>query len=212
MAQEDFDLQLDRRRFLLTAAVAAATGSVFAASATQAAEAAGTVHPQPTEGNVDAWNVGLITAHRPEVTPDENSLRMGGLRTDIGGRFGVLEVRGRYLPGDGAEPIEERAFLLRSKANDSGNLKGFLRKVGRKFGQEAVIWKGDGQDVVLFALKEWPALGLRIGDKKNLGPFRTNQIAQYHALLQDGASGQWEDLGVWTMRSFFSRQSRRVFV
>jgi hypothetical protein len=78
-----------------------------------------------------------------------------------------------------------------------------------------VIWKGDGQDAVPFALKERPALGLRIGDKKNLGPFRKNQIAQYHALLartRGAAPGQWEDLGIWTMRSFFSRQSRRVFV
>jgi hypothetical protein len=119
------------------------------------------------------------------------------------------------MPKAGAEPIEERAFLLQGNANDSGNLKGFLRKAGRKFGQEAVIWKGDGQGAVLFALKELPALGLRIGDKKNLGPFRTNQIARYHALLartQDAAPGQWQDLGVWTMRSFFSRQSRRVFV
>jgi hypothetical protein len=214
MAQEDFDLhgrRLDRRRFLLTAALAAAAGSVIAA---QALEAAGTVPAQPTEGDVNAWYVGLITAHRPEVTPDENSLRMGELRTEIGGWFGVLEVRGRYVPRAGAEPIEERAFFLRGRANDSGNLKGFLRTAGRKFGQAAVIWKGNDQDVVLFALKEWPALGLRVGDKKNLGPFRTNQIAQYHALLarKDAAPGQWEDLGVWTMRSFFSRQSRRVFV
>jgi hypothetical protein len=217
MAQEDFDLhsrQLDRRRFLLTAAVAVAAGSVIAAPAAQALEAAGTVHAQPTDGNPNAWNVGLITAHRPELTAADNRGRMAELRAEIGGRFGLLQVLGRYVPQGGA-PVEERAFLLRGKANDSGNLKGFLRKAGRKFGQEAVIWKGDGQDAVLFALKEWPALGLRVGDKKNLGPFRTNQIAQYHALLamtQDAAPGQWEDLGVWTMRSFFSRQSRRVFV
>jgi hypothetical protein len=114
--------------------------------------------------NVDAWNVGLITAHRPEVTPEENSLRMGELRTDIGGRFGVLEVRGRYVPQGGAEPIEERAFFLRGKANESGNLNGFLRKAGRKFDPDAVIWKGDGKNVVLFALKEWPSLGLGDGD------------------------------------------------
>ena len=77
-----------------------------------------------------------------------------------------------------------------------------------------MIWKGGGQDAVLLAPDEWPTLGLRIGDKKNLGPFRTNLVAQYHALLAGGrgGSGQWDDLGVWTMRSFFSRQSRRVFV
>jgi hypothetical protein len=208
MAQEDFDLhgrRLDRRRFLLTAALAAAAGRVIGVPAAQALEAAA----QPTEDNVNAWNVGLITAHRPELTPAENWSRMAELRADIGSRFGLLEVRGRNMPKAGAEPIQERAFLLRGKANDSGNLKGFLRKAGRKFGQEAVIWKGDGQDAVLLALDEWPTLGLRIGDKKNLGPFRTNLVAQYHALLAGGrgGSGQWDDLGVW-----ISRQSRRVFV
>jgi hypothetical protein len=75
------------------------------------------------------------------------------------------------VPKAGAEPIEERAFLLRGKTNDSGNLKGFLRTAGRKFDQDAVIWKGEDRDVVLFALKEWPAFGLLIGDKKNLWTF-----------------------------------------
>jgi hypothetical protein len=77
-----------------------------------------------------------------------------------------------------------------------------------------VIWKGADQDVVLIALKEWPALGVAAGDKKNLGPFRTNHIGQYHALLARGwgGSGQWEDIGVWTTVSFFNRQPKRVFV
>jgi hypothetical protein len=50
-------------------------------------------------------------------------------------------------------------------------------------------------------LRTLSVLGLRIGDKKNLGPLRTNLVAQYHALLartQDAAPGQWQDLGVWT--------------
>ena len=75
-----------------------------------------------------------------------------------------------------------------------------------------MIWKGEDQDVVLMALKEWPALGLRIGDRKNLGPFRPNLIRQCHALLARGWGGQWEDLGVWTMPSFFSRHAKQVFV
>jgi hypothetical protein len=48
MAQEDFVLhgrRLDRRRFLLTAAVAAAAGGVIATPAVQAAEAAGPSMP-----------------------------------------------------------------------------------------------------------------------------------------------------------------------
>jgi hypothetical protein len=207
--------QLDRRQFLAMAALATAAGSGIAATAAQALETAGPVPAQPAEGNVDAWNLGLITAHRPEFTPAENRRRMGELRADIGDRFGLLQVRGRYVPNSEGAPIEERAFLLRGKADDSGNLKGFLRKAGRKFDQEAMILKGDGQDAILFALKELPALGLVTGDKKNLGRFRLNQIGRYHALLARGwdvASGQWEELVVWTTISFFNRQPRQVFV
>jgi hypothetical protein len=160
MAQAEFarhTRQFDRRQFLVTAAIAAAAGSVIAVPAAQALEVARTVPAQPTE--VDAWNMGLITAHRPELTPAENRLRTGELRAVIGDRFGLLQVLGRYVPKAGVEPVEERAFLLRGKANDSGNLKGFLRKAGRKFDQNAVIWKGDDQDVVLFALKDLPDVG-----------------------------------------------------
>jgi hypothetical protein len=80
-------------------------------------------------------------------------------------------------------PVEERAFLFWCQADDSGNLKGFLRKAGRKFGHDAVIWKGDDPDAILFTLKEWPALGLGIGSKKNLGRFRSNRIGYFHALV-----------------------------
>jgi hypothetical protein len=193
---------------------ATAAGGITAAPAARALE---TVPVQPAEGNVNAWNVGLITAHRLEFTPAENRSRMGELRADIGDRFGLLQVLGRYVPKVGGEPIEERAFLLRGKVDDSGNLKGFLRKAGRKFEQDAVIWRGEDQDVVLLALKEWRVLGLATGDKKNLGPFRPNLVGQCHALLARGwdgwdGLGEWEDLGVWTMPSFFNRQPRRVFV
>jgi hypothetical protein len=129
------------------------------------------------------------------------------------GACGLLQVRGRYVPKVG-NPVEERAFLFWCQADDSGNLKGFLRKAGRKFDKNAVIWKGNDPDATLFTLKEWPALGLGIGSKKNLGSFRSNRIGYFHALVGRGHSGlgEWEDLGVWTMPSFFSRQPRRVFV
>jgi hypothetical protein len=212
MAETHHSGQLDRRRFLTAAA---ATTAAFGAVATPRAEPVEIVRAGPRqrpEGDIEAWNVGLISAHRPELTASQNRGRMSELRADIGNRFGLYQLRGRYVPKAGAEPIEERAFLLRGKANDSGNLMGFLRKAGRKFDQEAVIWKGAGQDAVLFALKEWPVLGLVDGDKKNLGRLQRNQIGQCHALLGCGGSGQWEDLGVWTTPSFFSRQPRRVFV
>jgi hypothetical protein len=93
------------------------------------------------------------------------------------------------LPKPGPNRLKKRAFFLRGQADNSGNLKRFLRNVGRKYGQNSVIWKGDDKDLALLALKEWPALGLRIGDKKNFRAFRTNCIGQYHALLARACGG-----------------------
>jgi hypothetical protein len=77
-------------------------GRVIAVLVPRQREIAGAA-PQLTEGDVNAWNLGLITAHRPEFTPAENGLRMGELRADIGGRFGLLQVLGRHVPKTGAE-------------------------------------------------------------------------------------------------------------
>jgi hypothetical protein len=202
--------QLDRRRFLTAAAAATAAFGPVAAPRAEPVEIVRAGPRQRPEGDIEAWNVGLITAHRPELTAAQNRGRMGELRADIGNRFGLYQVRGRYVPEPGAEPLEENAFLLFGSTDDSGNLKGFLRKFGRKFGQEAVIWKGYYRDVLLFALKDLPTLSLANGEIKNLGRFQANVIGQYHALLARGvrgAAGQWAGLGIWTQPSFFNRVS-----
>jgi hypothetical protein len=205
--------QLDRRRFLTAAA---ATTAAFGPSAAPRAEPMEIVRAGPRqrpEDDIEAWNLGLITAHRPELTAAENRLRMGELRADIGNGFGLFQLRGRYVPEPGAEPIEENAFLLFGSTDDSGNLKGFLRKFGRKFGQEAVIWKGYYRDVLLFALSDLRSIDVAAGETKTLGRFNLNRMAQYHSLVARGrivTSGRWEDFGIWTRPSFFNRVSARV--
>jgi hypothetical protein len=57
-----------------------------------------------------------------------------------------------------------------ARDGDSGNLKGFLRKAGRKFNQDGVVWNGYYRDVLLFALKDLPGLGTADGDVQNFGP------------------------------------------
>jgi hypothetical protein len=198
--------QLDRRRFLTAAAATTAAFGPVAAPPACPVEIVRAGPRQRPEGDIEAWNVGLITAHRPGLTAAQNRGRMGELRADIG----LYQVRGRYVPEPGAEPIEENAFRLFGSTDDSGNLKGLLRKFGRKFGQEAVIWKGYYRDVLLFALKDLPALGLANGETKNLGRFDPNLTGQYHALLARGlrgAAGQWAGLGIWTQPAFFNRVS-----
>jgi hypothetical protein len=47
------------------------------------------------------------------------------LRAEVANRFGLLEIRGRYISGTG-DAVDDRAFLLLGKKGaDSGNLLGF---------------------------------------------------------------------------------------
>jgi hypothetical protein len=164
---------------------------------------------QRLESDIEAWNVGLITGHRSELSSAENIDRSAVLQGEIRkGGFGLLHWRGQYIPSAGVG----HAFLVIGRPDDSGNLKGFLRKAGRKFNQNAVVWKGYYRDVLLFALKDMPALGMADGDVQNLGRFHPRYIARYHALMTrpDSAEGTWGDFGIWTQPTFLNPASRRV--
>jgi hypothetical protein len=100
---------------------------------------------------------GLPHAFRPELTPAENLLRDGELRAEIRRCFGLLHLRGRYVADYGLPHVkttEEYACFVSSHPDDSGNLKGFLRKYGRKYGQDSIIYKGYYRDAVLLALSD----------------------------------------------------------
>jgi hypothetical protein len=123
-------------------------------------------------------------------------------------------------------------YLVIGRSDDSGNLKGFLRKCGRKYDQDAVIHKGYYRDAELHALKNLPNLGLSDKEKGSLRRFHPNCLGLYYTLMtrrggspppsgleglqpgpngEDWLGGRWEDIGFWTGRSFFARVERRVY-
>ena len=57
---------------------------------------------------------------------------------------------------------EEYACFVIGRSDDSGNLKGFLRRYGRRYGQDSVTYKGYYRDALLLALRDLPALN--VGD------------------------------------------------
>jgi hypothetical protein len=230
--------RVDRRCFLVSAAATAACTGV--AASVEEIEAAGPEvvrigPPERPRSDIEAWNVGLITAYRRELTPPENEACDAELRAEIRRhRFGLLYLRGRYIENYGlpcARPTDEHGYLVRGNDDDSGNLKGFLRKYGRKYEQDSVIYKGYYRDVHLHALRNLPGLGMNDGDAKSLGQFHPNRLGVLHTLMTRGGAcapsigfkdlqcgadgvdwlgGRWEDIGIWTPKSFFSRVERRV--
>jgi hypothetical protein len=105
--------QLDRRRFLTAAAATTAAFGPVAAPRAEPVEVVRAGPRQRPEGDIEAWDVGLmVNQRRPGLTAAQNRGRMGELRTDVGNRFGLYQVRGRYVPTPGAEPIEEWEWVV----------------------------------------------------------------------------------------------------
>jgi hypothetical protein len=238
MAKQIFHIhsqQVDRRGFLVSAAATVAcTGVAAPVEQVAAAEVIRIGPPERPRSDIEAWNVGLITAYRRELRPAENQARDAELRTEIRRCFGLLYLRGRYIENFGspcARPTDEHAYLVFGSDDDSGNLKGFLRKYGRRYEQDGVIHKGYYRDAHLHALRTLPGLAMNDGDAKSLGRFHPNRLGVLHTLMTRGDAcapsialndlqsapdgvdwlgGRWEDLGLWTPKSFFSRAERRV--
>lgn len=229
--------RVDRRRFLTSATATVACTGLAAPSAQAHAvgpEVVGIGPPERPRSDIEAWNIGLISAYRRELTRAENQARDAELRTEIRRCFGFLYLRGRYVENYGlshAQPMDEQAYFVIGHDDDSGNLKGFLRKYGRSYGQDSIVYKGYYRDAHLYALKDLPRLGMNDGDAKSLGPFRPNRLGVLHTLMTRGGpcapgialsdlqpgpdgvdwlGGRWQDLGLWRPTSFFSRVERRV--
>jgi hypothetical protein len=229
--------KLSRRGFLSSAAATGVSSTAVAAAAMDEPGSSPEIIPiGPPERpltDIEAWNVGLISASRPELSRAENHARNLGLLVELA-RFGRYRVRGRYIENFGqphARAIEAHAILVIGDDDDSGNLKGFLRKAGRKYEQDAIIHKGYYRDAELHALRDLPDLRLSDKERKNLGHFSPDLLPFYYALIMfrsriqlptelahveavsdgiDWLGGRWEDIGYWTIPSFFARVERRV--
>ncbi len=164
---------IDRRRFLW-----------FTAALTSCAAVAGfapspeLIHSGRSERSIEARNLGLITAYRPEFSPSENQARSRELWCDLTPPYGRLLVRG----------TDAEAFVVFGNPEDSGNLKGLLRKMARRYEQDAVLHKPYRRDTQLYALKNLPDLGLRNREKKNLGKFRPDRVGSYLTLITCGSA------------------------
>jgi hypothetical protein len=121
-------------------------------------------------------------------------------------------------------------YLVFGNDDDSGNLKGFLRKYGTKLDQDSVIHKGYYRDAHLRALRNLPALGMNDRGAKSLGRFCPSQLGPLYTLMTSGyrgaaslpldylqsgpngvdwLGGRWDDIGLWTPKSFFNKLERR---
>ena len=210
----------DRRAFLLGASTVAATVT----SAQRFAPTAEVISVVPAwrhETVIEGWNLGLLAPHRLE--------RCGNVRKPQGsdqlwselGHFGRILVRGCYVPF-GDAPIKLESFLLRGSPEDSGNLKGFLRKFTRQNCCSSYIYKGYYRGTEVHRFRDGSLYGARKPEVGSLGAFRPSDISQYLTLLLSSNAvlldpiceeskvsahaslwkrGEWQETSFWIYRS-----------
>lgn len=100
--------------------------------------------------HIEKRNIGFVTAFRGgcavPVPIAQNRARNRELQKDIRqAGFGFLRVQGSWTENEGTpeecQVNEESLLVIGSDGDDNGNLKGFLKKAGAKYQQDAVIFK-----------------------------------------------------------------------
>jgi hypothetical protein len=137
-------------------------------------------------------NIGIISAHRGENSPDENKAASASLHNDIRkAGFGLVNIHGRYVENKGTpqeRKVSEHSYLvIGKKGDDSGHLLGFLKKHGSKYNQDPILHKKhDDESAKLHGTRE------RVGD--------------FHSAMRGGKKTfTFESIAFTNSKSFFSR-------
>lgn len=140
-------------------------------------------------------NIGIVTAFRGRYTLPENRTRNGKLISDIrAAGFGYYKMQGHYIEGhktaNEKDVHEESYFIIGEKGNDSGKLKGFLKKAGAKYNQDSILYKPfDKKDAVLIGTQatdedgnsvDFPGLGKEV----SVGEFKPMKINQFYSKMR----------------------------
>jgi hypothetical protein len=130
-------------------------------------------------------NIGLISASRQdeEITAEINNKNTEQLISDLGASgFGYIPITGSYVENLGKETerkvIEKSFLVIGSDADDSGNLLGFLKREGKKFNQESVLYKPyDSEDASLISPITGEVLTV-------LGKFHVGKLGDYSSKIK----------------------------
>ena len=113
-------------------------------------------------------SVGIISACRGHLSPEENEARSASLENDLTSA-GLHHVRanGTYIENFGkpnATPVKERSFITMNptRGNDGGFVFDTLNKLGKKYDQDSVLHKphnSESADLVGTNETGFPGLG-----------------------------------------------------
>jgi hypothetical protein len=136
-------------------------------------------------------NVGMITAHRGEYSPEENHERNKSLTNDLKDhKLSYIKVKGNYVENHGtkdAKTVSEHSYLVvGKKGHDNGHLKGVLKKLGHKYDQDSILHKShDSKTAQLHGTSDrenaWP----KKDDVHDVGDFHPSRAGEFHTALRN---------------------------
>lgn len=141
-------------------------------------------------------NVGIISACRSINTKDDNISKSRKLQSDIrSAGYGFINVEGHYIEGyttpEARDTKEKSYIVIGDKDFDHGNLKGLLIRLGRKYKQDAILYKQfDSVEAVLIGTQNkdengntvWPGDGHVV----NAGRWIPQRIGEFYSKLRNG--------------------------
>ena len=158
--------------------------------------------------------IAIITAFRGDFARKENDARNRKLMTDIrGAGYGAIKVQGKYVEGFGTpeardgDGMEISYVVVGNQGDSSGNLKGFAKKVGKKYDQDSVLYKdaGDDQLAILIGTNgtAWPGMNKEV----ELGKWHPNRVPEFYSKMRGGTFA-FESVQFYSMKSPSQRRER----
>lgn len=142
-------------------------------------------------------NIGMITAYRGDYSKQQNETRNSNLISDIrSAGFGFVPVVGHYIENPGTPEemkVIEKSFVVISSADDSGRLKGFLKRMGVKYNQDSVLYKDASEEQAVLigtASGRWPGLNV----EHKVGTWHANKIDNYYTQMKGHRSFRFESV------------------
>lgn len=139
-------------------------------------------------------NIGMISAFRKAYGLKENLERTKQLEAKIrANNLAFIKLKGRYIEGYGTkgqkDPSDEVSLLvIGSNSDDGGFLKGLMKKLGREFNQDSILFKPyDDEKAVLIGTNEanefgeptWPGLNNVV----SIGKFHPMKAGEFHTVM-----------------------------
>lgn len=135
-------------------------------------------------------NIGCISASRGENSKGENVKLTDQLRKDIReAGFGYVKIKGRFIENQGTDnehAVDEEVALIVGDKTDEGKkkLKAFMEKMGAKYKQESILFKGHNDDEAILI----DTVGENKGRETKIGKWHANKIGPYFSVMKGGAT------------------------